>query len=170
MSHRTLAAFAAILLVAVSAAYLLSAELRAREARISGIASAIDGDTIRVGAERIRLSGIDAPEMRQPCYVEAIRCGEYARSVLAGALQSGPVTCIPEGRDRYNRIVAHCSVPGIADLGERMIATGYAMRWPKYDPGCRYCAAENEARRNRIGLWVTTFDPPWEWRHDKARP
>ena len=48
---------------------------------ISGVAKVTDGDTIRIANERIRLHGIDAPEMRQKCVAEAgelYQCGQTA--------------------------------------------------------------------------------------------
>ena len=54
----------------VRAAVFLSLVLLAAGAAgagISGVASVTDGDTLRIGSERIRLHGIDAPESAQRC-------------------------------------------------------------------------------------------------------
>ena len=60
---------------------------------------AVDGDTIRVGRERIRLRGIDTPEMSE-------HEGPYAKQRLEELLRSGPIRIVPRGRDVYNRLVA----------------------------------------------------------------
>ena len=60
---------------------------------------AVDGDTIRVGSERIRLRGIDTPEMSE---LE----GPAAKQRLEQLLRSGPIRIEPRGRDVYHRLVA----------------------------------------------------------------
>jgi endonuclease YncB( thermonuclease family) len=59
----------------------------------------VDGDTIRVGGERIRLRGIDTPEMSE---LE----GPAAKRRLEELLRSGPIRIVPHGRDVYNRLLA----------------------------------------------------------------
>ena len=60
---------------------------------------AIDGDTIRVGGERVRLRGIDTPELSE---LE----GPAAKRRLEELLRSGPIRIAPRGRDVYNRLLA----------------------------------------------------------------
>ena len=60
---------------------------------------AVDGDTIRVGGERIRLRGIDTPELSE-------FDGPAAKRRLAEILRNGPIRIVPHGRDIYNRLVA----------------------------------------------------------------
>ncbi len=87
-------------------------------ADITGKARVIDGDTIEVAGQRIRLHGIDAPESRQLCRRdgERWRCGKDATSALKAFLGSRPVSCEELDRDRYRRIVAKCAVEGAAIL------------------------------------------------------
>ena len=68
----------------------------------------IDGDTIRVGGERIRLRGIDTPELDEPD-------GLAAKQRLEDLLRSGPMDIIPHGRDVYDRIIADVFVNGTVD-------------------------------------------------------
>ena len=78
---------------------------------ISGYGEVIDGDSIRLSGEEIRLKGLDAPEYLQTCKHADGRdlpCGRNARRHLAGLLSAGPMTCSIEGRDRYQRALGRC--------------------------------------------------------------
>ncbi len=88
----------------------------------------IDGDTIEVHGQRIRLHGIDAPESRQLCRQDGKpwQCGKDAANALADKIARRPVTCEDLGRDRYKRIIATCAVAG-EDLGAWMVANGLAL-------------------------------------------
>jgi endonuclease YncB( thermonuclease family) len=129
---------------------------------ISGQARAIDGDTLVVGEERIRLLGIDAPESSQACRDSQdvpYPCGERARMVLAEMIAMQTVTCIVEGRDRYRRALAVCRA-GQTDLNAEMVRRGAAVAY--IDP--RYRPLEQEARAARRGVWAGSFERPEDWR------
>ncbi len=83
---------------------------------MAGTASVIDGDTIGVHGQRIRLHGIDAPESRQLCRLDGKPwpCGKDAANALADKIARRPVTCEDLGRDRYKRIIGRCDVAGTA--------------------------------------------------------
>lgn len=72
---------------------------------------AVDGDTIRVGGERIRLRGIDTPEMSE-------FDGPAAKRRLEELLRNGPIRIVPHGRDVYNRLLADVFVneQNVADI------------------------------------------------------
>src|SRR5687768_6525455 len=78
-----------------------------------GRAAVIDGDTIEIQGERIRLNGIDAPESKQLCKNEKgepYRCGAMAARALDEFLAaSRPTRCEFVERDRYGRFVGNCS-------------------------------------------------------------
>ncbi len=137
-------------------------------ADITGQASVIDGDTIEVAGQRIRLHGIDAPESRQLCHRDGKpwRCGGDATSALAEMIGRHPVNCEELGRDRYKRIVARCAVAGV-DLGEWMVSQGWAVAYYLYS--YEYSRAEQRAKSARRGIWAGEFDKPWEWRKQQRK-
>lgn len=98
-----------------------------------------DGDSIRCGKERIRLVGIDAPELRGSPRCEQKRAGrnpswcDYqlgarSRDALRHFLRSGTVIFERKGLDRYRRTLAIVKVNG-RDAGAYLISRGLARRW-----------------------------------------
>jgi endonuclease YncB( thermonuclease family) len=133
-------------------------------APILGVASVIDGDTIEIHGERIRLDAIDAPESRQLCFHTdgtSWRCGQKSALALADLIGRSTIHCEPRGHDRYQRIIAICFRNGI-NINAWMVEQGWAVAFRKY--GLDYVAQEDTARQNHRGLWVGTFEMPWDWR------
>lgn len=131
---------------------------------IAGQASVIDGDTIEIHGERIRLVSIDAPESRQPCFDRqgrAWRCGQQAALALSDYIARRPVTCQSQGKDRYSRILGDCAVANVS-LSGWMIENGWAV--PYYDRDDSHAEAAGRAKAQRRGIWVGTFDKPSDWR------
>lgn len=96
-----------------------------------------DGDTIRCGAERVRIANIDAPELpgSPRCDLPRPRwawcdyaLGARSRDALAQLVAGRRVTIARRGRDRYGRTLALVRVEGI-DAGEWLIARGLARPW-----------------------------------------
>jgi len=87
----------------------------------------IDGDTLDCAGRRIRLAGIDAPEMPGHCR-PGRRCvagdPEAARAVLQRFAAAG-LSCTPSGRDTYGRTIARCAAGG-RDASCALIASGHA--------------------------------------------
>jgi endonuclease YncB( thermonuclease family) len=138
-------------------------------AAIAGRARVVDGDSLVIGASRIRLFGIDAPEGRQHCRDAEGRgysCGEAARRALIAAIAGREVSCIPVGLS-HDRSVAVCTANG-RDLSDAMVRSGHALDLRRHSRG-RYSAAEREARDARRGLWAGDFERPAEWRRGNGR-
>ena len=137
----------------------------AADAAIVGRASVIDGDTIKINGQRIRLFGIDAPESGQPCRDtdgHDYPCGRHAETALVAKIGSQTVSCEGKGIDRYQRIVAVCRAGG-AELNMWMVREGWAVAYVRYSR--RYVPAEADAKVARRGIWRGTFTPPETWRH-----
>ena len=87
----------------------------------------VDGDTVWIDGEKIRLLNVDAPEIGQAdCRAERQR-GIAARDRMV-ALTKGRPEIIRDGKDRYGRTLAKVRFGG-RDVGEALIATGHARRW-----------------------------------------
>lgn len=121
---------------------------------------AVDGDSLRIGAERIRLLGIDALEYDQVCkdqYGASWPCGLNARDHLAALISQREITCAGEGRDQYGRVLAICTIANM-DLGAAMVEQGLAVA------DGRYRTMESAARTHQRGIWQGEFVRPAAWR------
>src|SRR5690606_28450722 len=139
---------------------LISVQLdRSATERHAGVPRVQDGDSLGFGAERIRLLGIDAPELGQTCHRGETQypCGREARDALAGLVGSRPVVCTGHQRDRYSRLLAVCTA-GEQNLNRRMVALGWAVAYGDFE------AEEEAARQRGVGLWAGSFDRPGAWR------
>lgn len=150
----------AVLLVGVS---VLALQADPPPPELGGRAVAIDGDSLRLGKERIRLLGIDAPEFGQSCGGpgSAWACGREARVLLADLVRGAGVACRAEGYDKYGRILARC-LAAETDLGAAMAEAGLAVS------DGRYKAEEARARNAKIGIWNGAFELPRDWRRSAA--
>ena len=136
-------------------------------ADITGKPRVVDGDTIHIGKTKIRLHGIDAPEMKQTCRTSKGKeqmCGQLAKQALQRLVQGQDVVCKGDTRDRYKRLIAVCYV-GPFNINEQMVTDGWAMAYRKYSMD--YVKAETFAKSRREGLWRGEFVPPWEWRQNR---
>jgi len=145
---------------------LFAALASAAHAEIVGRASVIDGDTIEVHGQRIRLFGIDAPESAQLCLADDRhwRCGQQAALALDERIAGRAVVCAEKDRDRYDRIVAVCYA-GDQDLNAWLVAEGWALAYRRYSTD--YVDEEETARAGHKGVWRGTLVPPWDWRRGR---
>ncbi|MBP0440180.1 thermonuclease family protein [Tianweitania sediminis] len=156
--------FAAFALVASSADSLVADE---SVRSLVGRASVIDGDTIEIAGERIRINGIDAPESSQLCEDDqgrSYRCGAIsARAIDQLLAESRPVRCEFVERDQYGRFVGDCFRADGLGVAAAMVRAGMAMDWPRYSGGA-YADEQSAAAVEKAGIWQGEFQPPWEWR------
>ena len=97
----------------------------------------IDGDSLQIATSRIRLVGIDAPEMGQKCRIalEKQYCGELSKDHLAALIGNSRIRC------EWSRL---------------------ALAYRRYTD--KYVLQEDIAREAGAGLWSAEFVPPWDWR------
>ena len=122
-----------------------------------------DGDTIRIDGERIRFSGIDAPELKQTCLYQDIefQCGEFSKNLLIEKIANQNVNCVREGTDQYGRTLAECFI-GQESLSRFLVRAGYAFAYRKYSK--KFIKDEEYAMKKKIGMWSTDFLFPWDFR------
>lgn len=133
--------------------------------KVVGVPILIDGDSLRLGGERIRLKGIDAPEYAQTCTRAGMiyPCGHFARQALASMIAGREVACKGWERDRYGRVIAICRIDE-TNLNRQMVEEGWAVAYGKYRD------SERKARKGKRGIWAGTFEAPRKWRRDHGVP
>ena len=142
---------------------------------IYGTPKIIDGDTVHINSKKIRLEGIDAPEIRQQCQkvflkISAIigfsfkknySCGVISKKKLVNKIKTSQINCISSGRDRYKRYLATCYKDRI-NLNKWMVRNGLAVAYKRYSKD--YLGDEVYAKENKLGLWKGSFIRPEKWR------
>jgi micrococcal nuclease len=147
------------ILVAVATLQAHAADVQTISARVVGVH---DGDTLTALTDdkrqlKVRLQGIDAPELGQPF-------GQASKRALSDLVFGKQVTLHTTGTDRYKRTLAQVTV-GDIEVEAQMIVTGHAWHYSRYDHTAALEAAERNARAANRGLWADEAPtPPWEWR------
>jgi len=160
------------LVVSLAAVWLLAMTGHPALAEITGRPKIIDGDTLELEGQAIRLYGIDAPELGQACTIKerTYDCGMVARTALLDLTAGVAVTCKmvsakvvsaePGGAAEDGR-PGRCFAQGY-DLSEGMAYTGWALALPEVSE--RYLVFEERAQAAGRGLWKGRFVTPWDWR------
>lgn len=139
-------------------------------ADVVGAVRVIDGDTFDVGGQRVRIHGIDAPEVGQTCDDAEGRvwpCGAFVKEEVSRRYQGATATCEEVEQDRYGRSVAKCFVDG-NDVGEAIVSDGWAQAYRQYSMD--YDLAEKTAQVLGLGLWASTMQAPAAYRADQRAP
>lgn len=113
------------------------------DSSIAGRARVIDGDTIVVAGVKVRLNGVDAPELDN-------RTGYDSKRAMIAIVGRQQITCALNGERSYDRMVGICYLPNGADIGAELIRHGEALDCPRYSGG-RYHYLEAPGARRRIG-------------------
>lgn len=161
--HRSVASALAGALATGILLVIQAPDISARSGPV-GPARVIDGDTLDVGGERVRLEGIDAPELAQICPRRPTGtwpCGEAAAKELRRHVERRDLECEAKGTDKYGRTLGVCSVAG-RDVNAMMVRHGFAWAFRKYS--LSYVRQEEEARAEQAGIWQGEAEPAWEYR------
>jgi len=122
-----------------------------------------DGDTIKVATPsrniRVRLYGIDAPELAQPY-------GTSATLELRQLTGATTFTLQIKSRDRYGRAIAVLTLPDGRQVNTILVQSGAAWWYRQYArKAADLMAAQEQARADRRGLWrEPNPTPPWTYR------
>lgn len=109
---------------------------------LSGNPVVIDGDTIRIRHQSIRLWGIDAPELDEPG-------GYEARQMLESIISYNKVTCRLTTTRNHSRIVATCVLPSGVNIAAALVQRGFALDCRRYSGG-KYAHLEPRGVRATI--------------------
>ena len=124
-----------------------------------------DGDTFTLLTEgkeqyRIRLHGIDAPEHYQPY-------SQVSRQFLNDWVYGKDVQVQQMDVDQYGRTIGMVFIDSV-NVNEALLQAGLAWHYKKYDKNPEWAKMEDDARRNRVGLWAEDAPiAPWDFRHPK---
>lgn len=138
---------------------------------IAGTARVIDGDTISIRDQRIRLAAIDACEVDQIGTRGGAEwpCGKIARSFMRAIADGKHITCRVIDTDQYRRLVAQCFESG-RDIGLAIVAAGLAETLFRYLPRqhgmnlAEYIGTEERAKAVNAGMWSAEIVKPSEFR------
>jgi endonuclease YncB( thermonuclease family) len=137
----------------------------AGDPRLCAVQNIHDGDTMRLSCRgeriKVRLYCIDAPELGQKPW------GRQSRDRLR-AITPSRVKLIEKNQDRYGRTVGKIIDPASGQsLNLAMVRAGQAAVYRRYCSDERYPAAEQEAKRQGLGIWRKpgNWQRPWEYRH-----
>ena len=131
--------------------------------KILGRAYVIDGDTIHIDNNKIRLHGIDAPEIKQKCFEngEEWRCGLKSKIALENLISNQIVYCETINVDKYRRFIATCFVNN-QNINQHMVVKGWAIAYRYYSK--KYVKDEEKAKKNMLGIWIGKFQEPYLFR------
>ena len=140
---------------------------------ISGSVCVTDGSHLSVGGVRksrycqggtkVRLLGIDAPDVKQLCTHSngrAFRCGLFSAGFLLKQFKGKTTTCVGEKTDNDGQLIAVCKV-GNVDINALMVREGWAVATPDSN---KYIPDQSAAKAFHKGMWEMTFEMPWVWR------
>ena len=132
---------------------------------IAGRAIARTGDTLRIGAVTLKLTGIEAPHSEQTCTKGAggrrWKCGEAAVQALKSIVGSKIVACEITAREEAGRASGSCRADGI-DIGGELVKGGHVFA--ERGLFSRYGSLEGEAMAAKAGLWSGEAERPADYR------
>ncbi len=130
---------------------------------IIGKAIIVDGDTLKIGINKIRLHGIDSPELEQKCLIKEKEwnCGKKAAESLFNLANLKEITCESNNKDRYNRYIAICYINAL-NINKWMVKNGWAIAYRYYS--LDYINDEEIAKMNKSGIWQGKFTDPFIFR------
>lgn len=144
----------------------ITRDAAAQSGALSGRATVVKADTLRINGSLVKLAGIEAPEANQPCVASTGRssnCYASARAALERIVRRRNVTCTALETPTDAPVVANCTADE-ADIAEALVRNGYVFAASGFF--ATYGSAESEARAAKAGLWQGDAKRPEEWRKD----
>jgi len=166
MDFRKIIIFASVVGLSIAAGLSMAAQPR----QLSGPVRVVDGDTLALAENKIRLMGIDAPEKKQQCRIRTPHrlsapypCGLRATKWLAVKTKNKTVVCKITAKDRWGRLIGICTILGeVKSLNSQLVSRGWAVAYKKYSK--KYILEEAAAKQAKRGIWAGPFERPEQWR------
>jgi endonuclease YncB( thermonuclease family) len=150
-----------IVTLGLAIAALIQPTASARAEILLGVATAIDGTTLEIDGQTLRLLDIEVPALPQLCKDATgadFACGQRSSQSLGELLKQRQVTCDWSNLDALGRRLARCSAAG-QDAGLWLVGQGWAV--PDRTCKCEtYRAAADRAKAQKLGLWAGVFQLP----------
>ena len=133
------------------------------QGQVKGTAKAIKGDVIEIDRQRIKLYGIEAPELEQLCYIKSKpwHCGLAAKQRLAKKIADKSLTCLKREQKKDNMPLAECFVEK-ENLNAWLVGQGWAIA--DRQDSRNFISHEIIAQRNLKGIYQSEFLKPSLWR------
>lgn len=157
-----------IVYFAVASAITYSYLVITEETILGKVVAITDGDTFKLLKKdstliRVRVANIDCPERKQPF-------SKRAKQFTSDAIFGKDVEIVVLKKDRYGRFIANVVYDDNKNLSKELLKAGYAWHFVKYSNDSTLQVLEDNARKNKVGLWQ---DPnaiaPWNWRDYKKK-
>lgn len=158
-------------LIAIAAALAGPAGAQQTDKILSGYGYAVDGNTLTIGADSVRITGVMAPLLDQNGEDQIARsypAGLYARDVLASFVAEKPIACrvVPQHskeKDAQGRYFGICAAGQTQDIGAALVQRGWAMVDRSGDTAAygNYAELESLAKASRFGIWQGPIQLPW---------
>jgi len=144
---------------------LVAARTSQADEYIEGPAQVIEGDTLQFADIRVRIYGIDAPDIRQTCVWKSktVRCGVLSRDALKDLIFGASVKCVKRSVLADKTVIATCTADD-RDIGRNLVHTGWSLADARQSK--RYIPVQEKSRKARRGLWRGPFVKPWDWKHN----
>ncbi|GAA6195430.1 thermonuclease family protein [Pseudophaeobacter sp.] len=127
----------------------------------------VEGDLLALGNLRIRLVGIEAPEVAQLCNSaqgDSWECAAEAEDRIRDVLRTAErIECFSNDRDSYGHYLASCKADGL-DVGGLLVAEG--LVWPDQEQGY-YQPEAAQAQAASRGIWQAETPSPSDWRRQQ---
>ena len=124
------------------------------------VTKVIDGDTFHSQHDKYRIASIDAPESNQ-------MYGAQSKQYLSKMILYKTVQVYYMNTDRYGRKIVRVYINNI-NIGNKMVATGNAWWYKKYDPKNNYIKSlQDNAKSRRFGLWKYKYVEPSKYRYER---
>jgi endonuclease YncB( thermonuclease family) len=118
----------------------------------------VDGDSLEIKNQRIRLIGIDAPEYLQTCKNsenKKYNCGRLSTNFLKKLIENKTVTCHPHSKDKYDRFLSTCYIDS-TDINKEIVKNGHAILYLED----KYLQDQQHAKKHKLGIWNGDFIHP----------